>query len=466
MNLVTKGTPGGAIRRLVKSTRDPCARSLASLSPSGSSTLPVLVAFQNQRYSWNSSMTLDVLSVAILATGTTVTVASCLSHDEVASDPCCGTTKAILSNNGCCLAREEKELSTLATSATYVDPRAGIMYPHDTSPEVPESGGLGKSTRSMVPLDEPYDLSIRAARGRRQYMEDTYFVGPRGRFVAVFDGHGGSAVSAYLRDSLYKLVQQALKQKQWEESDDEILTTTVQGLPPSTSPSFEDLEGKGASVSAHVSALRTGFEQAEKNVLKETKWNFQGSTAVVVWIHETSTSDGAQRTLVSANVGDSRAVLSRNGKAIDLTHDHKPNEEHEKARILREGEFIEWDGLAKVHRVRSLSLSRSIGDSFAKPVVSPKVDIKLFPIVEGNDEFIVLASDGLWDVMESQQVVSYVNERLTSETSNFVANGNVSPQDIENFQLVLRNGMARSLTREAIRRGSGDNICVLIVWLK
>jgi serine/threonine protein phosphatase PrpC len=80
------------------------------------------------------------------------------------------------------------------------------------------------------------------------------------------------------------------------------------------------------------------------------------------------------------------------------------------------GEDIEWDDYGGVFRVRNLSLSRAIGDRFAKPVVSGDVEIKLFPLKEelvekkvvvgdsmsATHDFVLLASDGLWDVMTSQ----------------------------------------------------------------
>ena len=284
-------------------------------------------------------------------------------------------------------------------------------------------------------------------------MEDTYFVGPGGRFAAVFDGHGGPLVSSYLQENLYKLATEKLRRKQWELDDDDA------GAITGTSKQNKDMKPSTASIASHVAALRSAFEEAEEQVLKNEDWNGQGSTAVAVWVHETR--DGS-RTLVSANVGDSRAILSRQGQAVELTRDHKPNEEREKARIKRHGGKIEWDALAKVHRVECLSLSRAIGDSYAKPIVSGEADIKLFPVVEEKDEFMVLASDGLWDVMSSQDVVSYVRDRFQSELARKEL---TNVEDIENCRVVLRRNMARSIVREAVRRGTGDNVCVLIVWL-
>lgn len=265
-------------------------------------------------------------------------------------------------------------------------------------------------------------------------MEDEYFVANGGRFAAVFDGHGGGGVSQFLKAHLYEFHQQGLQR--WQEQE----------------------AHPAPSIAAQVQALRMAFDEIETNVLEDDRFHYQGSTAVAVVLHE---SAEGLRTLLSANVGDSRAILSRDGRAIDLTRDHKPNEEREKARILGMGEEIEWDALAKVHRVRNLSLSRAIGDRYAKPVVSGQVEINHYPVNEEKDEFILLASDGLWDVMTSQEVVSYVHRRMEKELES----GNVAKDDLDSYKMVLRRNMANFVAREAFRRGSGDNICVLMVWL-
>ena len=125
------------------------------------------------------------------------------------------------------------------------------------------------------------------------------------------------------------------------------------------------------------------------------------------------------------------------------------------------GEHIEWDHYCKVHRVRNLSLSRAIGDRFAKPAVSGEVEIKRFPVVEGADEFILLASDGLWDVMSSQEVVSFVHKRLDAPLKFGSQTG-----DAERAMNARRRNMSRFVANEALKRGSGDNVCVVMVWLK
>jgi serine/threonine protein phosphatase PrpC len=269
-------------------------------------------------------------------------------------------------------------------------------------------------------------------------MEDEYFVTDGGRFAAVFDGHGGGGVSSFLKGHLYDRVCRSLAVVMWEQ---DMLA-----------------DEKYPSLTCQVAALRSGFQQVDSEILQNDELRYQGSTAVAVVLHE---SQDGHRTLLSANVGDSRAILSRHGKAVDLTKDHKPNDESEKARILSMGETIEWDQYAKLHRVRNLSLSRAIGDRYAKPVVSGEVEIKHFPILDDGDEFFLLASDGVWDVMSSQDVVSYVHNKIEKE----LRRGDLGSHNRENFKVVLRRNMANYVAKEALRRGSGDNVCVLMVWL-
>jgi len=302
------------------------------------------------------------------------------------------------------------------------------------------SGSPNRRKKSSINArrNSAYDVSVQAIQGGRIYMEDEYFVGNGGKFVGVFDGHGGKLVSNFLQKNLYKKVKEQMKRKQWEEEDN----PTDDYKPP---------------LSSLVSALRAAFEAVETEVIGTTEMEYMGSTAVAVTIHE-DTIDGS-RTILSANIGDSRAVLCRSGDALDLTRDHKPSDERERARITAMGEKIEWDNYGKVHRVRNLSLSRAIGDKFAKPAVSPEVEIKMFRI-QNDDEFIVLASDGLWDVMSSEQVVKFIKRKtdtLMQGSENDVA---------KRIRSVRRKNMSRYMAKEALKRGSGDNICVVIVWLK
>lgn len=298
--------------------------------------------------------------------------------------------------------------------------------------------------------DQPLLYSVCSVRGERQYMEDEFFVGDEGRFAAVFDGHGGAAVSRYLRQNLYANVQAA--------------------LPMSVSVVEANMKGRigesstlaSRDVLIMASAICAAFDKVDNEVQDISHWSYQGSTALVVVIHQNA-YDGT-RTIISANVGDSRAILGQNKQAIDLTRDHKPNDEVERNRVVQLGGTVDWcgkvDRLGKpvertgVYRINgNLALSRSIGDRSERPWVSSEVDIKLHTIEEDDDadSFILLASDGLWDVMSSQEVVSYVHQVLDN-----------TPKSHKDE---LRKSMAKDVAEEALRRGSSDNITVTIIWL-
>lgn len=236
-------------------------------------------------------------------------------------------------------------------------------------------------------------------------MEDEYCIRDN-CFYAIFDGHGGGGVSRYLKHHLY----------------DTILS----------------YQRNHHSIS---NALTYAFRDIETTIEKDEALKYQGSTATAIYITE--------HELISANIGDSRAVLSRNRSSHNLTMDHKPLAEKE--RILKLGEKITWDRFSKVHRIRNLSVSRAMGDVYAKPVVSSEIDIKHFAR-DDTDEFIIIATDGLWDVMESSEAVDYCHD-LLDKTCTAEA------------RLVLKRHMAHHLTQEAVRRGSGDNVCVVMIWL-
>lgn len=141
-----------------------------------------------------------------------------------------------------------------------------------------------------------------------------------------------------------------------------------------------------------------------------------GCTAVCVLLSSTE--------IVCANAGDSRAVLCRNGRAVDLSEDHKPNSQTERDRIEAAGGRVhETPGLgARVqYRVNgNLNLSRSIGDLQYKKrkdlgpeqqIITATPDIRRVRIT-AEDEFIVLACDGVWDVKTSQQVCDFIRAGL------------------------------------------------------
>jgi len=246
------------------------------------------------------------------------------------------------------------------------------------------------------------NAGVFSIQGRRNHMEDTYQAAvnlngdPKKAFYGVFDGHGGHLASEYTAEYLHKLI---LKHKFAEQP---------------------------------VPSLKSGFKQLDHGWLRLAERNNldDGSTVISVLIID--------KTLFVANVGDSRAVLSVGGKALALSCDHKPNRDDEKKRIEKLGGRIVFFGTWRVEGV--LAVTRAIGDRRLKAFVSAVPEITEHKL-QVNDDFLILASDGVWDVLTCQDAVDIVK----------------SAGDV-------RAG-AKKLTETSFNRGSMDNITSLVIDL-
>ncbi|CAM9344685.1 unnamed protein product, partial [Chrysoparadoxa australica] len=123
--------------------------------------------------------------------------------------------------------------------------------------------------------------------------------------------------------------------------------------------------------------------------------------------------------LYIANAGDSRAILCKaGGQVFALSEDHKPTQQRELDRIQKAGGFVTPAG-----RINgNLNLSRSIGDLKYKcntslpleaQMITSEPDVKSVELANG-DEFLVIACDGVWDIMSNQEACDFVRERLAN----------------------------------------------------
>jgi protein phosphatase 2C family protein 2/3 len=233
-------------------------------------------------------------------------------------------------------------------------------------------------------------------------------------FFGVYDGHGGSKVAQFAGANIYHILT---KQEKFKTGD------------------FEQ-------------ALKDGFLATDSAILSDPKHEDEvsGCTACVGLISDDK--------IYVANAGDSRAVLGTKGRAKPLSQDHKPQLETEKARIQAAGGFVDFG------RVNgNLALSRAIGDfEFKKGAnLSPEAQIvTAFPDVEvhsltDDDEFLVIACDGIWDCQSSQAVVE------------FVRRGIVAKQELDK---ICENMMDNCLASNSETGGVGcDNMTMLVVAL-
>ncbi|KAL6113244.1 protein phosphatase 1G [Pungitius pungitius] len=186
---------------------------------------------------------------------------------------------------------------------------------------------------------------------------------------------------------------------------------------------------------------------------KEEPGSDSGTTAVVALIR------GKQ--LIVANAGDSRCVVSERGKAVDMSYDHKPEDEVELARIKNAGGKVTMDG-----RVNGgLNLSRAIGDHFYKrnkalpaeeQMISSMPDVKVLTLNDDHD-FMVIACDGIWNVLSSQEVVDFVSERIKPDKS-----GNVRL-----LSSIVEELLEHCLAPDTSGDGTGcDNMTCIIITLR
>lgn len=196
-------------------------------------------------------------------------------------------------------------------------------------------------------------------------------------------------------------------------------------------------------------ALKKGFLSTDRAILADRRFNEDpsGCTATVNLV----TGDGR---IFCANAGDSRTVLGIKGSAKPLSFDHKPQNEEEKARICAAGGFVDFG------RVNgNLALSRAIGDfEFKKnkdlpaeqQIVTAYPDVTEHKITD-DDEFLVVACDGIWDCKSSQAVVE------------FVRRGIVAGQELHQ---ICENMMDNCLASSSDGGGIGcDNMTIMIVGL-
>lgn len=237
---------------------------------------------------------------------------------------------------------------------------------------------------------------------------------PSINFFGIYDGHGGKKVSSYLE-------------------------THLPGY-------FVNKKVKYPLNKKYVMAVYDHIQKSLRFEHKDFSYT-SGSTCCVVIQFKYNNNDYIN----VMNTGDSRAVLCRGNMAIPLSLDHKPNWPEEKYRItkLDGGQYITKIGNDD-WRIKDLSVSRSFGDVETTPYVTHRPDFYRYKL-EQSDKFIILACDGLWDVVSNQEAINFVIEKSYDITTKTKLSNNANVADM--------------LGKYAIAKGSGDNVSIIIVYL-
>ncbi|CAD7703818.1 unnamed protein product [Ostreobium quekettii] len=369
--------------------------------------------------------------------------------------------------------------------------------------------GSPRSPLTRFPSEQSEaDMQVQGAKfagGRQPQRLDASF-----HFVGVYDGHGGQMVSREAAQNLHLYFRKAFnralsasntadssstdscksdcthrsespvsglalkrKHSNWRRRDDSGLSSSSSGslLSPAhkTARKGGDLSADGdlwpsGSISPFAwnranalardhpglrlhqveDAILEAFRMLDNQLLEQDEARSTGSTAVVAMV---STSH-----LCLANCGDSRAVLSRGGVAYRLTRDHKPELDDEEERINScGGRVLDFNG----KRVMGLlAMSRALGDHCLRDVgVVAEPEVTIISRSQ-EDEFLVLASDGLWDALSDNEVCDLARRCFQRAKERGAA-----PETASRVA-------ASVLMRAALDRGSNDNITVTVVDLR
>eukprot|EP00276_Gloeochaete_wittrockiana_P016059 CAMPEP_0184335046 /NCGR_PEP_ID=MMETSP1089-20130417/3675_1 /TAXON_ID=38269 ORGANISM="Gloeochaete wittrockiana, Strain SAG46.84" /NCGR_SAMPLE_ID=MMETSP1089 /ASSEMBLY_ACC=CAM_ASM_000445 /LENGTH=295 /DNA_ID=CAMNT_0026659521 /DNA_START=29 /DNA_END=916 /DNA_ORIENTATION=- len=265
----------------------------------------------------------------------------------------------------------------------------------------PAAAAAAPAAAEKPPLTSVADIGVccdRNARHRRT-MEDAHVIKdgfgdvPTNGYFAVYDGHGGRGAVEYVKDHLH-----------------------VNFL--------EALANNPGDVAA---AYRDSYKKTDDEIKKAAI--HAGTTTVSVFL---TVQDGVKKIYV-ANVGDARVILCHGDEAIRLTHDHKATDEDEIQRIKDAGGFVVNERVNGI-----LAVSRSLGDSAMKDYVTGDPYTTDRDVTE-IDSHIILACDGVWDVISDAEAMEIIKAAPTCQEA------------------------AVTLLRTSLRKGSTDNISVMVI---
>lgn len=285
--------------------------------------------------------------------------------------------------------------------------------------------GLGSGPKSSELIALRYRRGIAARQGRRPTMEDAHVacdalpppspdmahLCQQLSFYAVYDGHQGAEASAYCKLHLHRQMMTRLAER---------IRRRRENGEGSSEPTAGDI----------AEALREAFASTDEQFLSSTNAS-AGTTAIAAVVTRTH--------CIVANCGDSRGYLyrpqsaaaadSEGGTVLRMSIDHKPDRPDETARITAAGGWV--SGGRVLH---TLAVSRALGDRdfkmvparnapsdgeqsfrmpFKAPLVSAEPEIRICAAREGDE--LLLACDGLWDVMTGEKAFAFLHSHGASE---------------------------------------------------
>jgi serine/threonine protein phosphatase PrpC len=292
--------------------------------------------------------------------------------------------------------------------------------------------------------------------------------------AAVFDGHRGHEVAAYAAAQLARQLVVASVALGGAG-----IAADAASASSSERPVADSSSGPAQALQQAFLATDAGFWQtwqAEMHASAATGHyaeRYPGCTALAAVV--------AGRQLYVANAGDGRAVLSRSGTAVPLSRQHTADLEDERARVVAAGGTVQYRGGSWRVGPAALQVTRALGDFDLKrpvqqqqhpyqqqpystsacsscsspsrggtPAVTPAISMPVTAepevvslLLDSGDQFLILGTDGLWDVITDQEAVGLVQDTVKDPAL-----------------------CAKRLVQEALARGSKDNVTAVVMFLQ
>lgn len=237
--------------------------------------------------------------------------------------------------------------------------------------------------------------------------------------ILLADGHGGDSASIYVKDQFPLVFKNAVSKlaENYSMSNNNEINLFINN-------NFEKI-------------IKNTYLELDNSLKNETWASTQGSTLNSVVI-TSDNSESETLTINCANVGDSRSVLATKDSITRLSYDHKASDKNEKSRVEKEGGFISFGRL-----LSQLAITRAFGDiEYKEYGLSAEPYVYTTSVKKNNNNFIIVASDGVWDVIEDNELLKII-------------------KDCDNDSQKIN----KLIIKTSIERGSLDNISCIVVKL-
>lgn len=247
-------------------------------------------------------------------------------------------------------------------------------------------------------------------------------------YFGVFDGHAGKQTARWAGTNLHNLLYDSITNDKFTDLRENLNSSFLEA-----DKAISQLKDVGSSgCTAAVAVLRWEEEVEEGEEVEEYNQDEKKNKNEPF---DFIPSKKHRRILYTANVGDSRIVLCRKGKAKRLSYEHKGSDKNEIKRIYKNG------GLVLGGRVNGvLAVTRSLGDVYLKEFVLGTPFTTMTELNE-DDKFIIIACDGLWDVCSDQEAVNLIKNEEDAKAAS------------------------EKLCSYAMSQGTSDNVTVMVVKL-